>query len=145
MSANTPLPRAGLWRRIAALVYDALLIFSLLFAAAAVALVLTGGEAVAAGNPLFQLYLITVIVLFYGWCWTHGGQTLGMKAWRLQLRSRDGRPIGWPRVLGRCAAGALSWAALGLGYLWLLFDRDRLTWHDRLSGTEIVVLPIGQH
>lgn len=142
---TAPAPRAGLWRRLAALLYDALLIFSLLFAATALWLVFTGGEAVTTGNILFQLYLGTVTILFYGWCWTHGGQTLGMKAWRLQLRALDGRPIGWPQALRRCGAGVLSWAALGLGYLWVLFDRDRLTWHDRLSGTEVVVVPIERH
>jgi uncharacterized RDD family membrane protein YckC len=135
------LPRAGLWRRLVALVYDALLLFGLLFTATAVLLPFTGGQAIATGNHLYSGYLLGVVFLFYGWCWTHGGQTLGMKAWRLCARDCGGRGMGWSQAALRFAFAALSWLPLGLGYLWLLVDRDRLTWHDRLSGTEVVVLP----
>lgn len=134
-------PRAGLWRRLAALIYDALLLFGLLFAATSVLLPFTDGRAVASGNPLYTAYLAGVVFLFYGWCWTHGGQTLGMQAWRLCARQRDGHVMSWSRAGLRFVCAILSWLPLGLGYLWVLIDRDRLTWHDRLSGTEVVVLP----
>ena len=138
-----PAPRAGLWRRLAALLYDRVLIASLLMVTSVITTALNRGQAITADHPLFhyyQLILVAVVVVFYGQFWMRGGQTLGMKAWRIQLRTQNGEPIGWLRVLRRCSAGLLSWLPLGLGYLWLLIDRDRLTWHDRLSGTEVVVL-----
>ncbi len=133
--------RAGLWRRLAALVYDGLLLSGVLFAATVVLLPVTGGEAIAPGNPLFMGYLVAMVFLFYGWCWTHGGQTLGMKAWRLRVRDRDGGRLTWSRSALRFVTALLSWLPLGLGYLWLLFDPEHLAWHDRLSGTEVILLP----
>jgi uncharacterized RDD family membrane protein YckC len=61
-----------------------------------------------------------------------------MRAWKLRIVGADGRPPGWGRSLLRFAAGLVSWAALGLGFLWVLVDRERLAWHDRLSGTRLV-------
>ncbi len=143
---TSSIPRAGLWRRLAALLYDSFLIVSLLLLFAGLTTLLNRGP-ITSSHPLFhfyQLMLIAVVVVFYGWFWIRSGQTLGMQAWRLQLRTCDGQAIGWYRVLRRCSAGLLSWLPLGLGYLWVVFDRDKLTWHDRLSGTEVVVLPPDQ-
>ncbi len=143
---TTSIPRAGLWRRLAALLYDSFLIASLLFLFAAITTLLNRGPVVPE-HPLFYLYqlmLIAVVVVFYGWFWIRSGQTLGMQAWRLQLRRQDGQPLDWMDVLRRCSVGLLSWLPLGLGYLWVLVDRDTLTWHDRLSSTEVVVLPPDQ-
>ena len=143
--ARADLPSAGLWRRLAAMVYDALLLAGLLFAATALLLPFTGGEAVigigTGGRFWYRIYLLAVVVLFFGWFWTRDGQTLGMKAWRLRVQDADGRPPDWPRALLRLAAALLALAPAGLGYWWMLVDRERKTWHDRLSGTEVVLLP----
>lgn len=133
-------PSAGLGRRLAALVYDSLLLFGILCVATIILLPFTSGKAIAPGTLWYQIYLLGLIVLFYGWHWTHGGQTLGMRAWRIRLRTCDGSPLRWRHVLTRMAAAALSWAILGLGYLWLWFDHRHATWHDRLSGTEVALL-----
>lgn len=130
-----------------AMLYDLLLIVALLFAVSYVFLLLTGGEAISASShPLlervYQLTLLGVIVLFFGFFWTRrGGQTLGMVAWRLQVARDDGAPFTWADTLKRLAGALVSWAALGLGYFWLWIDRDRLTWHDRWTRTRVVVLP----
>lgn len=130
--------RVGLGRRLAALIYDALLLFGLCFAATVVLLPLTGGRAIAPNNHLYTAYLTAVCFLFYGWCWTHSGQTLGMQAWKIKVQRRDGARMTWLRALLRFCAAFVSWLPLGLGYWWLLVDRDGLTWHDRLSGTAVV-------
>lgn len=70
--------------------------------------------------------------------WRRGGQTLGMRPWRLHLRGAGGEVPGWPALWRRYAVGTLSLLAGGLGFWWAFFDRDRLTWHDRLSGTRLV-------
>jgi uncharacterized RDD family membrane protein YckC len=70
----------------------------------------------------------------------HGGQTLGMRSWRLQLRNlRDG-PISWWQALLRFMVAIPSAGLLGLGYFWMLVDKRKLTWHDRYSETTIVQL-----
>jgi len=74
--------------------------------------------------------------------WKHGGQTLGMRPWRLHLCSfNDEKPPNWRALWLRYTIGTLSLACGGLGLCWALFDRQRLTWHDRISGTYLVRLP----
>lgn len=68
----------------------------------------------------------------YGGFWVRGGQTLGLRSWRLRL---DGGPITWMHAFKHFAGAILSWPPLGLGFLWPIFDREKLAWHDRLSGT----------
>ncbi len=128
-------------RRFGAIFYDGLLLFAVLFAGTAALLPLTGGRAVAPGSGWYQAYLLALSFLYFGWFWTHGGQTLGMRAWRLRLRVRghdEGR-LPWRWALARFLTAGLSWAALGLGFAWALWDPERLTWHDRLSGTMLVL------
>ena len=70
--------------------------------------------------------------------WRRGGQTLGMRPWRLRVVAADGSAPSWPMVRRRYAVATLSVAAAGLGFWWAWFDRDRLTWHDRAAGTRVV-------
>jgi len=134
---------AGLFRRLAALFYDALLLFALLMLATWGLLPLTHGEAIAIDSSLWLRYgyralLVAIVVGYFGWFWTHGGQTLGMLAWRIRVVRADGSGLRWRDVGVRLAAALLSGLVAGLGYLWLYFDRERLTWHDRLSATRVV-------
>lgn len=129
--------RTPLLRLFAALFYDLILLFAVLFFAALAILVLLGED--FGRSHAFQLYLYAISLLYFTWFWTHGGQTLGLRTWRLKVTAGDGRsPVDWRRALLRALAAQLSWLALGLGYLWALWDRDGLTWHDRLSGTRVV-------
>ena len=133
--------RPGLVRRLAALVYDALLLFAVLFAATVPVLLLTGGRAVGPDNPAFTAYLLAVSYAYLGRCWTGSGQTLGMRAWRMRVRTREGARLGWRRSLVRFAAALVSVGAAGAGLLWVAFDRDRMSLHDRLSGTVLEMVP----
>lgn len=156
---------ASLPRRLAAIVYDGLLLAGVLFGATALALgvavAMVGGDAFKAhnpltGNPFFSTYLLLVCFFFYGGFWTYGGQTLGMRAWRLRVQRRgDGRGISWWQALLRFLIGSL-WLAptvylhrvlevgiglslvAGLGSLVLLLA---LRLNDRFSDTDLVVLP----
>ncbi|MFK8015615.1 MAG: RDD family protein [Gammaproteobacteria bacterium] len=132
------LQSAALWRRLFAIVYDVLLLFAVLMLATWALLPFTGGEPVR--GPGFQLYLLVIGCGFFAVFWHFGGQTLGMRAWRLQVRGAAG-PVTWREAWLRSAAAILSWLALGLGYIWSLFDEQSRTWHDRLSGTRLVVIP----
>jgi uncharacterized RDD family membrane protein YckC len=132
---------APLARRLAAICYDALLLAAILFLFTLAVVALRGGRAVDAGTVWFGLSLVAVAFLFFGWFWTHGGQTLGMRAWRIRLIRPDARPIGWRQALLRFVAAWLAALPLGLGLWWSWLDADRRCWHDRLSGTRVVREP----
>ncbi len=153
---------APIWRRLAALVYDGLLYLSLLMAGLVLATpVVAFFVAEDARTPLhnfavLQLYGFVIGLLFFGWSWARGGQTLGMRVWRLQLRRLDGSGLRWPIAALRFTAGML----LCVGALWLgkhlgaaaygaallnfvpclLTTRGRAL-NDLAAGTEMVVLP----
>lgn len=118
-----------------AVLYDALLLLAVLFLATALALPFNAGQAFSPEQHYYSLYLLTVAYLFYAWFWTHGGQTLGMKAWKISLINAAGPGISWRQASLRFCCALLSWLCLGLGFIWCLFDRERLCWHDRLSKT----------
>ncbi len=134
-------PPCGLIRRLAAIFYDSLLLGALWMGATFPLLILTHGKAVPAGDPAYTLYLLLIGWVFFGWFWTRGGQTLGMRAWRIQVQTPTGHPIGWRAATFRYLAALFSWLCLGLGFLWQWVDREHITWHDRLSRTRVVVLP----
>ena len=133
-------PPASLFRRLAAGVYDLLLLAGLLMVAGFIAIAARHGEPVPPGTLSFQLSLLALIALFYAWFWSHGGQTLGMRSWRLKVEKLDGGPLTITTALLRFAASLLSVGALGLGVLWIVVDPEKRTWHDRLTGTRVVQL-----
>ena len=136
---------AGLLRRLGALLYDSLLLAAILMVATALFLPLNGGEALdPATRPLLELayraVLLLLIVGYYGIFWTRRGQTLGMASWRLLVERDDGAALGWGDTVRRLGAALLSWLPFGLGYLWIAFDPARRAWHDRLTGTRVVLV-----
>ena len=145
---------AGLPRRLAAIVYDSLLLLGVLIGATALALGLAvavlGSEPVRlynplAGNPFFQTYLLLVCFFFYGGFWTHGGQTLGMQVWGLRIQNADGSAITLWQALLRFVVAIGSWLFCGLGFLWVLWDKDKRSWHDIYSESRVVQLPKNIH
>jgi len=132
----TPAP---LLRRLAALFYDLLLLIAVLFFASALA-VLINQAPIPEDNLWFKLYLLLVAYLFFAWFWIHGGETLGMRAWRLQLRSTDGDCITWRITLIRFITAIPSLLFFGCGYWWTLIDPKKRSWHDRLSNSQPCLL-----
>jgi uncharacterized RDD family membrane protein YckC len=137
-NAATP----GLARRLAAIFYDSWLIVAVWLLLIIVDTFVRDDEGlgIAVSHLPLQVLLLATPFLFFGWFWTHGGQTLGMRSWRLRLLRDDGSAMNWRVSVVRVAAAHLSFFALGLGYLWVLVDRDGLSWHDRLSRTRLVML-----
>lgn len=135
-----PIP-APLWRRLAAAIYDSLLVAAIWMAVGVLDLLLR--TALGAGNSprLLGAALFFAMFAYFGLCWTRGGQTLGMKAWRLQLRALDGGAVRWSAAALRYALAYPAWLLFGLGVLWSLVDPRRRGWHELGSGTELVLLP----
>jgi len=137
---------AGVLRRFGAALYDSLLLLALVMVVTALLLFLTGGKAVTVNDYgvwgyAYRVLLVLLVIGFFGVFWTLKGQTLGMLAWRLRVERESGSLLSWSDALKRLAAGCLSWGVLALGILWILVDRDRLAWHDRVTHTRVVVLP----
>ncbi|QEP45161.1 RDD family protein [Ectothiorhodospiraceae bacterium BW-2] len=130
----------GLWRLLAILLYDSLLLFGVIFIAHWLLLLLLGPELTGSGHPLLFLYTLLVAFLFLGGFWTHGGQTLGMKAWRVKVVNLNGEPLSWSMAAMRFIAALVSWSLLGLGFLWIGVDREQRSWHDILSKTRLIRL-----
>jgi len=101
----------GLLRRLGAMFYDSLLLAAVLFFAALPYLLIAGGTPTGAlSRYLFQLYLLACVFFFFGWFWTHGGQTLGMRAWRIRLARSDGAGVTWADAARSPFAPCSSWA-----------------------------------
>jgi uncharacterized RDD family membrane protein YckC len=132
---------APLWRRLASAAYDALVLAAIWMVVLMADLFLRGAAGLPYNVHVARAELVLAALLFFGLSWTRGGQTLGMRAWRLQLRRADGRPLHWPTALARFAFAWLAWLPLGLGVLWCAIDSRQRAWHDTLSGTEVVLLP----
>lgn len=129
----------GLRRRLMAVVYDCCLLFSVLFFATVLALPVAGGEAIAAGSPLYSAYLLLITYFYFVWQWKRGRQTLGMRAWRIYLTTTSGAQPGWKNLSLRFFLAGASLTGFGAGFLWALFDKERLAFHDRFSGTILIV------
>jgi uncharacterized RDD family membrane protein YckC len=139
ISATAPeLRYPGLFRRLAALLYDALLALAVVLIASLPIVIVNRGQAVPAGDPLYQTFLFFLVFFYFAWHWVRIGQTLGMKAWRLRVTLEDGSPITWWHALLRFLVGLVSLALLGLGFFWMLLDPRRRAWHDRASETVVI-------
>lgn len=149
-------PRAPLWRRLAAIIYDALVLcalwmFAMALALGAVVLLNKIGlislqgyqdqaEYIQKHQLWFQLYSLIWILWFYLYFWLKGGQTLGMRAWRLLLLSNDGKRLNLSQALIRLCTAL---GGLGNVWLWLRWGKG-LALQDQLSGTVVVVLDKAQ-
>lgn len=141
---------AGLGRRLGAMIYDGFLVAAIWIGVAVVHIAVQrfvlgqGAEDVGAGAGAvwtLRIMLVLSAMAFFSYSWTRGGMTLGMQAWRLRVQTQDGYVITGQQSVVRCFVAWVSLAAFGLGYWWVLFDRERRSWPDIVSGTRTVVLP----
>tara|TARA_E500000075_G_C6891471_1_gene269743 strand:+ start:253 stop:687 length:435 start_codon:yes stop_codon:yes gene_type:complete len=130
---------AGLFRRLAAILYDSLLIIAM-WLITTLLLVAFINDGAALQGPLFQFGLYFEACLFYSYFWRLRGQTLGMQVWKIKLISPSLQTLSWQECFARLFFALVSVSMLGLGFIWMLFDHERLTWHDRASGTRVVLL-----
>lgn len=157
----------SLFKRLLAALYDSFLILATLFIAIALTLPFTKGEVAAENKIYMSLYLLIVIYVFYGWFWTHGGQTLGMRVWKQKIVQLDGAPVNWQQTLIRLLTGLPAWllffvglllwafpdkinlaesltripnvSFVVIGFIWVLLDNRSNNWRDKLSRTQIIV------
>jgi uncharacterized RDD family membrane protein YckC len=145
MEPNTPPTArpAHLGWRLLAMTYDFFPVLALWFAASGLLLLVRAGQPVEPGSVASALGLVWLWLASGAYAvlsWRRGGQTLGMRPWRLKVTAADGRRAGLGALSLRYAVATLSLAAFGLGFLWSLLDRERRTLHDLASRTVLVRL-----
>ncbi|HQC99361.1 MAG TPA: RDD family protein [Aquabacterium sp.] len=151
----------GLARRLAAFVYEGVLLFGVVMIAGLVYSGLTQQRHALQGRAGMMVFLFLVLGIYFSWFWSHGGQTVAMKAWHVRLLGADGQPVSrlraamryllsWLWFLPATAAiysaglhgkGEISVALLAgvLAYAALAWLRpDRQFWHDVVCGTRLV-------
>jgi len=148
MTENTTVAPAGIMRRLAAIIYDLFLLAAVILVAVSLFTIVV--ESIAGQSSsgelletpwiklLFQFYLSLVSALFYLWFWTHGGQTLGLKVWKLKVVDDSLHTPGIKTSGLRLGWAIVTCIPFGIGFLWALFNKNRLTLYDQLSGTRLV-------
>lgn len=124
-------------RRLLIMFYDAILLIAILFFASVIVAVPFEITREHPWYPVYILYIHAVACLFLGWCWTHGGQTLGAKTWKIKLISDTGSNITWRQAVLRYLGSLLCWLTLGLGFLWCYTNKERRAWNDIISKTRL--------
>ena len=144
-------PRAGLFRRLASLLYDGIIVGAIWMLFGFIMQLVVGPDTSelvdgrvrtdpVLGNILFFL-MLTSCAAFFGWFWTRSGQTVGMLAWRIKVVDRHGGPVSVRQAAVRLLLAWPAFFLLGLGYLWLFVDAEGDALHDKISGTRVVVVP----
>lgn len=154
MTDFNSLPAAPLWRRLAALVYDGLLVGALWFVTAGLLVslfnhlfphLLVNHNGVGSPPDAFLRWVLGPLLLleawaFYAWFWLHGGQTLGMRSWRIQVAGYRGGSLRFWQTLARFGGAWLSALLMGVGY-WLVLLPPYQSLHDRLSASATRQVP----
>lgn len=130
---------ASLKRRLACLLYESLVVFSILLIGFLLPQVVLSGFGMVFTPRLLWAHILILLMIYFMWCWLNGGQTLPMKTWKIQLVGRDGKRIRPTQALLRYLAAWPSTLLL-IGLLWALFDKEHLFLHDRIAGTRLISL-----
>lgn len=129
---------AYLGRRLAAMLYDGLLLLAMWIVTCLIWFPLYGA---AVSGPLLTGVLTAETLAFYAYCWRRTGETLGMRAWRLRVVNTEGTSPSWQQIALRLLTAFASFGCFGAGYLWLYIGKTRQTWHDLASNTYVVHIP----
>ncbi len=148
--ANDQLPTAGLLKRLGACMYDGFILCALSMAYWALAttfmVMALGVEANPEYHPMSDYPLISAgwpmsLIAFYWFFWRRGGQTIGMRAWRIKLVDLEGKRRSHLQCLIRLLTAPISFFTFGLGFFWCLIDKQGATAHDRISKTQVLIIP----
>ncbi len=161
VTTDTPCP---LWRRLLALVYDLLIVVAIVMVVGLLCQLATGGQLIrtegSAVVPIwYQALQALVVMAYFISAWRLGGQTLGMRPWRIRVTSDDGGTPSWQQALIRALVAAAPlvllmlepmiglrttlWTLLGVWAAWFaaaLFDPRRRAVHDFAAHTEVRLL-----
>lgn len=141
---------APIWRRFAALGYDSLILMALSMGYGALITslnVVFGAKGQdyqpMLNNPIYFIGWIGVLVGFFLHSWCISGQTIGMRTWRIRLIPVDTtiKMVSLRQAALRCILGSAGLVFFGAGYWYRWFDTEGNTWHDKMTGTRVVMEP----
>lgn len=155
-SDHANFPRASFVRRLGAMAYDSMLAVAVYMCAGALGfgvffalqssglIAMNGHEHVSDllnNTPIYhgfyQLWIALCVGGFYAIFWSKGGQTLGMRAWRLKVQHPNGQNLSFITACAR-----IVWSLLGIGNLWIIINDDKLALQDKMTRSEVVVLSV---
>lgn len=143
---------ASLPRILGAITYDLIIVFAIIFIAAQWFPLVPEHLQSSPALILFkQIYILGISFLYFAYSWQRGGQTIGMKSWRIRLlqnntgqrepEQNEPHAIGWRQSAIRYSIAIISWLIAGMGFIWVVFSHKHKSWHDMASGTRLVVIP----
>ena len=128
--------KSKLWKHVAALIYDVFPILALFLITSLILIVIRQGDEVRPRTFWMQLILLFEVYLYFTYSWKKGGQTLGMRAWKIVIQ--DHQLISWQQVSLRFAAGVISILCLGMGLWSRKFSATQTTWMDTACGRVVI-------
>lgn len=123
------------FRRCLAFIYDTFLLIAVFFVVTSIVIAFNQGQAFE--NLAFLAVLYAVGFLFFSWFWRHGGQTLGMQAWRIKVISETNEPLTYKQCIKRYVIGTILF---GITLVIALFRPSKQGLHDTYSNTKIVLI-----
>lgn len=126
-------------RRLAAIFYDSLLLCSVFFCSTLILIYSIGEGEIDSGNIFYSGFLILLAYFYFCWHWVKGKQTLGMRSWYIYVVNESNTQLNGKQASLRYICSLLSLILFGLGFIWSLFDKNKLALHDRLSKTKLIV------
>lgn len=150
---SAPIGNAPLLRRLVAMLYDTLICAALMMVTTGLYMTISASivgtenyskmaeSGSTIGDPLLSSILFVTLYCFFGYFWTRTGQTLGMQVWHIRIQNENGTSISWLQALLRFMMAIISLFGFGLGYLWMLVDKEQKTWQDRFSESMVVRIP----
>ena len=128
-------------RRLTSLLYEGLVVFSILLIGFLMPQVVLSGFGIVMSGKMLWLHVVFVLMVYFLWCWLNGGQTLPMKTWKLRIISCEGGKLRPAQAFFRYLLAWPSITFFGIGLFWAILDKDKQFLHDRLAGTCIVNAP----
>lgn len=135
-----PAPMPGLGRRLTCLLYEGLVIFSVLLIGFLIPQSVFYAFGLQLSGRMLMLHIWLLLMLYFVWFWLNGGQTLPMKTWKIRLANPDGSRLRPLQAILRYCAAWFSYCLFGVGILWALIDKDKQFLHDRIAGSRIVTV-----
>ena len=141
-----PGPAPGVWfaphgDRLVAYILDTLVLFAIMFGALIVLVPVAFAARGAGGAAMLLLFLVFIVVTigYFPFFWARGGQTPGMKPFRLYVvRDLDGGPVSGGQAFLRLLGYWVNGVAFYIGFIWVFVDDRRRGWHDLIAGTLVI-------
>ena len=132
MHADAPAP---VWKRLFAMIYDGLILTGLWLTSGFLVVLVTSGTP---PTWLTQGVLFLITFGYFIVSWVKGGQTLGLRAWRLQVIEEHQAKVTLKSAIIRTAVGLVTLAPIGVTLLTAFLNAERKTVYDRWSHTQVI-------